>query len=86
MNISLILAQLLEITPPLCGKAIFTLLQGFWVHLESFCLSRRIELGFMESVETQFEEILSRKPKALASKPRIFRLMPSIFPLVSPVL
>ena len=48
----------------------------------------------MESIETQFEEVLSRKPKALAIKPRIFRLMPFIphrarlggFPLESPVL
>ena len=56
-------------------------------------LADKFELGFMESIETQFEEVLSRK-KALASKPRIFRLMPFIphrarlggFPLESPVL
>jgi hypothetical protein len=51
---------------------------------QSIGLADEGELGFMKSVEAQFEKI-SRKPKALASRPRMLRLVrliPSILPAI----
>ena len=59
---------------------------GNQLHLESSVLADKFEFAFIESVETQFEEIMVAEAKGAGEQAADFPVEPSISPLVSPVL
>ena len=54
------------------------------LHLESTVLADKFEFGFMEGVETQFEEIMVAETEGAGEQATDFSV--DAFPLVSPVL